>query len=463
MWKQNYSRREFIRKNSAAGLGAVIALNVPAASSPGRSRKASVPAILGGEPVRTTPWPTWPVWDSKEDEELVLKVLRSGRWWRGSARDSVVAEFEMQYAEALGVSRCLAMVNGTNSLITSLRMLDVGGGDEVIVTPYTFIATTHAILETGAMPVFADVDPETFQIDPGKIREKITPRTKAIMPVHILGLPSDMVAIMDIAAEHELLVIEDACQAWLAEINNRKTGTFGDAGCFSFQNYKHLSIGEGGAIVSDDEEFIDKCHSYHNTGRPYGRMRQIAADGNSLMGNNLRMTEYQAAIGIAQMKRLEDETIQRSKNAAYLRSKILDIPGILPYRLYDNVTRAVFHLFPFRYKKEEFHDMPRSVFMRALSAEGIPSSAGYGGTLNNGLYLKDAFESKNYQLMYPREMLDFERFVEQNQCPENERLCSEEAVWFSQRMLLGTTSDMDDICNAIEKIQANAVKIKAGV
>lgn len=192
METKSFKTRVF-KKELGCRTGAVIALNVSAASLTGSSGKASVPAILGGNPVRTITWPSWPVLDTKEDEELLLKVLRSGRWWRGSARDSVVAEFEMQYAEALGVNRCLAMVNGTNSLITSLRMLDVGGSDEVIVTPYTFIATTHAILETVAMPVFADVDPETFQIDPDTIREKITPRTKAIMPVHILGLPSDEV------------------------------------------------------------------------------------------------------------------------------------------------------------------------------------------------------------------------------------------------------------------------------
>lgn len=460
MWKRNFSRREFIRKNSLTGLGAVIAVNMPAASAVSTSRRASVPAVLGGDAVRTTPWPSWPVWDRAEDEELVLGVLRSGRWWRGSSRESVVDEFERQYAEALEVKRCLAMVNGTNSLITSLRMLDVGGGDEVIVTPYTFIATTHAILEAGAMPVFADVDPETFQIDPQKIREKITPRTRAIMPVHILGLPSDMEAIMKIATEHGLLVIEDACQAWLAEINNRKAGTFGDAGCFSFQNSKHLAIGEGGAIVSNDELFIDRCHSYHNTGRPHGLMAGRVHGPNSLMGNNLRMTEYQAAIGIVQMKRLKEETLTRGRNAAYLKNRLQEIPGIHPYRLYDNVTRAVFHLFPFRYKKEEFSGLSRAGFMRALRAEGVPASSGYGGTLNSDAYLKDAFDSKNFRLMYPSDMLDFEAYVERNRCPENERLSNEEAVWFSQNMLLGNTTDMDDIFRAVEKISSSSAQIK---
>ena len=246
----------------------------------------------------------------------------------------------------IGAKRCLAVVNGTNSLIISLEMLGVGGGDEVIVTPYTFIATISAILETGAMPVFVDIDPATFQIDPIKIEAKITPRTRAILPVHILGLPSDIVRIKAIADKHNLLLVEDACQAWMAEVNHKKVGTFGNAGCFSFQNSKHLAIGEGGAIVSNDDEFIDRCFSYHNCGRAYGKLVDLVGGQYIIAANNLRMTEYQAAIGLAQMKRLDAHTTIRNENAAYLKSMIKDIPGIIPYKLYDNVTRASFHLFP---------------------------------------------------------------------------------------------------------------------
>jgi len=174
------------------------------------------------------------------------------------------------------------------------------------------------------------------------------------------------------------------------------------------------------------------------------------------------MTEYQAAIGLAQLKRLEGHTTIRNENAAYLKSKIKVIPGILPYKLYDNVTRASFHLFPFRYKKEEFKGLPREEFLKALTAEGIPCSGGYGGTLNSMPYLDDAFRSKNYKKMYPKEMLDFGKFVEQNKCPENERVCNEEAVWLFQSMLLGSKADMNDISTAIEKIHKNADKIKSG-
>jgi perosamine synthetase len=390
---------------------------------------------------------------------MVVKVLRSGVWCRAGVENGVVTDFEKKWAETLGTKRCLAVVNGTNALIISLKQLDIGGGDEVIVTPYTFIATISAILEVGAMPVFIDIDPATFQIDPEKIEKRITPRTRAILPVHILGLPANITRIMEIAKKYNLIVVEDACQAWMAEVNHQKVGTFGNAGCFSFQNSKHLPIGEGGAIVSDNDEFIDKCHSYHNCGRAYGKVVDSVGGGYIVRANNLRMTEYQAAIGLAQLKRLDAHTTIRNENAAYLKSQIKDIPGILPYELYDNVTRASFHLFPFRYKKEHFQGLTREQFIKAMDAEGIPCSSGYK-MLNNMPYLDDAFHSKNYRQMYPIEMLDFNKFVERNQCPENDRICNEEAVWIFQSLLLGSKSDMNDIAMAIEKIHKNAGTLK---
>jgi dTDP-4-amino-4,6-dideoxygalactose transaminase len=337
--------------------------------------------------------------------------------------------------------------------------LGIGGGDEVLVPPYTFIASVIAILQTGAMPVFVDTDPETFQIDHDKIEARLTPRTKAIMPVHILGLPADMIKIMAIARKHNLLVVEDACQAWMAEIDHKKVGTFGNAGCFSFQNSKNIPIGEGGAIVSDDGPFMDRCYSYHNYGNPYGTLIGDVSSGTVMAGTKLRMTEYQAAIGLAQLKRLDEQTTQRNDNAAYLRSQIKKIPGILPYKFNEKVTRAAFHLFPFRYKKEEFKGLTRERFLNALSAEGIPCSSGYT-PLNKMSYLENVLKTKNFKLIYPPEMLDYKKYMERNQCPLNDQLC-EEAVWFEQNMLLAGKSDMDDIASAIERIHMNADKIKS--
>ncbi|MEX2594569.1 MAG: DegT/DnrJ/EryC1/StrS family aminotransferase [Anditalea sp.] len=450
---KTYSRRNFIKQNALVGAGTVLSLGT--ASKVWASQKSPAPAVLGGDPIHTSGWPEWPIWNPETDEKQVLQVIRSGTW----SRAGVVSEFEDKWAETVGAKRCLTTVNGTNALIASLIQLDVGGGDEVLVPPYTFIATVAAVLATGAMPVFVDVDPETFQIDPAKIEEKITPRTRAILPVHICGLPADMVKVMDIANRHNLVVVEDACQAWTAEIDHKQVGTFGNAGCFSFQNSKNIPIGEGGAIVSNDDEFMDRCFSYHNYGNPYGTMVGEVNSGTQIPGTKLRLTEYQAAIGLAQFKRFEEQSMTRSRNAEYLREQIKDMPGILPYRLYDHVTRAAYHLFPFRYKKEAFQDLSRADFLKALRAEGIPCSSGYT-TLNTMPFLENAFKTKNYKKMYPKEMLDYNKYMENNQCPENDRLCNEEAVWFTQNMLLGSKSDMDDIAMAIEKIQKNIGKIK---
>jgi len=454
MSRKEYSRRKFIKKNTLTGLGAVLASGFAPTLLANCTSDSGTLAILGGQPVRTRVWPQWPMWDPATDEKRVIEVLRSGVW----SRANVVTEFEQEWAETVGSKRCLAVVNGTNAIIASLVQLGIGGGDEVIIPPYTFIATAVAVLATGAMPVFVDVDPVTFQIDPEKIEDKITSRTRAIIPVHILGLPADMPRIMQIANKHKLIVVEDACQAWLAEINHQKMGTFGHAGCFSFQNSKNIPIGEGGAIVSDDDEFMDRCYSYHNYGNPYGAVVGEVGAGTVIAGTKLRITEYQAAIGLAQLKRLDEQTTTREKNAEYLKSQIKDIPGIVPYEFNPGVTRAAFHLFPFRYKKEEFQGLPREGFLKALKAEGIPCSSGYT-TLNKMPYLNNAFQSKNFQKMYPADMLDFDRYLEQNQCPENDRLCNEEAVWFTHKMLLGDRSDMKDIFTAIEKINRNAGKI----
>lgn len=439
------------------GAGAVLGLGAADKVLIGFTSGVSNPAILGGEPVAAShDWPSWPIWNPETDEKRLLEVIRSGVW----SRAGVVKEFEEKWAKLIGTKRCLAVVNGTNALNASLAQLGIGWGDEVLVTPYTFIASISCILFNGAIPVFVDIDPDTFQMDPDKIEAKITSNTKAILPVHILGLPSDMERIMAIAEKNNLLVVEDACQAWLAEINHKKVGTFGQAGCFSFQNSKNITFGEGGAIVSDDDDFMNRCYSYHNYGNPYGaKIGQVTA-GTVMAGNKLRITEYQAAIALAQLERLEEQTELRNVNAGYLKSLIRDIPGIIPYRLYENVTRAAFHFFPFRYRKEEFNGLPRERFLEALKAEGVPCFGGYSGELNKMPYLKNTFESSSYKKFYLKERLDYDKYSEENECPLNAKLSNEQAVWIFQNVLLGTKSDMDNIAGAIEKIRKNADKIK---
>ncbi|SKB30637.1 DegT/DnrJ/EryC1/StrS family aminotransferase [Daejeonella lutea] len=456
--KTDASRRKFIKQSSIAGMATVLTMGATSSILAGTLNSAGTPAILGGTSAwDKARWIKWPIWIPEADEKGVLDVLRSGVWSRAAKVD----EFEREWSKACGVKRTLTVSNGTNALVVALNQLDIKGGDEVLVPPYTFIATVQAILANGAMPVFVDVDPETFQIDPDKIEAKITPRTKAILPVHIMGLPADMIRIMAIAKKHNLLVVEDACQAPLAEINKQGVGTFGNAGCFSFQNSKNIAIGEGGAIISNDDAFMDKCVSYQNLGLPYGSAVGTIATGSIRLGTKVRFTEYQAAIGLAQLKRLEAQTVIRNENAAYLKSKLEKIPGILPYRLYPGVTRAAFHLFPFRYKQEQFQGLSRADFLTALRAEGVPCSSGYA-PLNTQEFLKDAFASKNFKKMYPKELLDYTKYMERNQCPKNDQLCSE-AVWFTQNLLLGSREDMDSIVYAIDKIHKNAGAIKTSM
>jgi len=220
-----------------------------------------------------------------------------------------------------------------------------------------------------------------------------------------------------------------------------------------------LPIGEGGAIVSNNEDFMDRCYAYHDFGNPFGSVVSGVNGGTAVRGSKLRLTEYQAAIGLAQLIRLEAQTVTRTGSAEYLKSRLQNIPGIIPCKLYPDATRAVYHLFPFRYKKEEFQGLSRAGFLAALEAEGVPCSSGYP-TLYNMPYLNDAFKSKNYVKYYSKKMLDYNRYLEQNKCTENDRLCKEEAVWFTQNMLLAGKPGMDGIFSAIEKIHKNADKIK---
>lgn len=443
------TRREFLSTASAGTVAAIASSHLAGAAV--LSKKSGKLALQGGPPVVNTKWQRWPIWDSSAEAEA-LEVLRSGNWFRGQGNK--VNEFEKKYADLLNAKSCLATASGTTALFTALHVMGVEAGDEVIVSPYTFIASYNVIFMAKALPVFADTDPETFTINPAKIEERITERTRAILPVHILGLPADMDGIMAIARKHNLAVVEDACQAWLAEYKNKKVGTIGDLGCFSFQNSKHLPAGEGGAVVGNDELLVDRCHAFHNCGRAHGVFQPKGS--NPVRGSNFRMQEIQAVILMSQMKRLVNDTNTRDQNAQYLASRLKNIPGILPYKLSPGATRAVFHLFPFRYKQEQFNGVSRDKFMAALKAEGVPCSGGYSAQNHDGL-IEEALNSKSYQRLFSKERLD--RYRQENVLPQNDQLCRE-AVWFAQNMLLGTREDMDGIADAVEKIYENRDKLK---
>jgi dTDP-4-amino-4,6-dideoxygalactose transaminase len=430
-------RRQFIAATAATGLAL------------GAGTK---PALLGGTPVRTAPFPAWPVFDATEERALI-GVLRSREWCRMGAKG--VGHFEAAYARLTGAKYCLATANGTSALLTSLAALGVGPGSEVILPPYTFIATVNVVLALNALPVFVDSDPETFQIDAHKIEAAITERTAALMPVHLGGSVADLDTILAVAARHKLPVVEDTCQSHLAEWRGRKAGTFGTTGCFSFQASKNLNSGEGGAILTNDEKVVETCFAFHNNGRG----RQTAGLDFTYRGTglNLRMTEFQAALLEAQMTRLEQQSHTREQNARYLTDLLGAIPGITPARMYPGCTRNAYHLYMFRYDQQRFGNLPHVRFIKAVNAEGIPVMAGYS-PLNKDAFITHALSTPGYQAMYPKQVLA--EWPERTKCPANDRLC-EEAVWLTQNTLLGPRSDMDQIAEAVRKVHAHAAELGA--
>lgn len=438
------------REHSVAGMSRRGLLGVGAAvlfgKKPGRTSDAR-PAILGGEPVRRKPFPSWPQ-VNELDERNWLQALRECKWWRREGH--FVDEFERAWASTLGVNHCIATANGTGALMAALEALEVGPKDEVIVGPYTFIATVNAILARYALPVFVDTDPETMLIDPDKIEAAITPRTRCILPVHIGGNVADMDRILEIAKRRNIPVLEDACQAHLAEWRGRKVGGLGQLGAFSFQKFKNVPGGEGGAVVTNDRQLYLHAYGFHSHYRSPGENAPDLAICRN--GINLRMPEFQAALLLAQLTRSEQYARKREANARYLTELLAEIPGIRPARMYPGCTRNAYHMYMMRYEPEHFEGLSREMFIRALRAEGIPVSNGYG-PLNRHPFLEHTLNSRMFRSIYTEQEL--RQWRERNHCPENDRLC-EQGLWFSQPVLLAEQSDMEDIALAIQKIRRYA-------
>jgi dTDP-4-amino-4,6-dideoxygalactose transaminase len=397
-------------------------------------------ALDGGTPVRTTPFPAWPVFDEREEKALI-EVVRSGHW--GVLTGTKVKEFEQRFAAYQQARYGICVVNGTAALGIAMRALDIGPGDEVITTSYTFIATVNVILSVGAVPVFVDIDAQTCLMDTDLLEAAITGRTKAIMPVHLAGCPGDMDAIMDIASRHGLAVVEDACQAWGAEWRGRRVGAIGDLGTFSFQASKNITAGEGGIVVTNDEELAERCWSLHNV----GRTRDGAWYEHAIIGCNYRLTEWQGAVLLVQLERLPEQQARRDGNARYLREQLAAINGVRPLTIDPRVTRHGWHLFIFRYHADEFGGLPRDRFIEILRAEGIPCLPGYVPLHRSPAVLEGI--TRNLRLRKEASSKDWKP----PHCPETERICWHEAVWLRQNVLLGTQEDMDSIVEAIRKIK----------
>lgn len=398
-------------------------------------------AIDGGPKTRQKPWPAWPVWDETEERAL-LDVLRSGQWWSVGGRK--VPEFEERFARFHDAQFGCCVTNGTAALEVALRALGIGCGDEVIVPPYTFIATASSVLSVSATPVFVDIEPHSLNIDPTRIEAALTPRTKAIIPVHIAGCPADMDGVLEVARRHNLYVIEDAAQAHAAAWKGRKVGAIGDCGTFSFQASKNLNAGEGGIVLTNDEAIADKVWSVHNV----GRTRTGKWYEHHVLGGNFRMTEWQAAILLAQMGRLEEQTTHRMANGRYLTERLAQIPGIIALPPDSRVSTHAYHCYLFRYDPAGFGGRSREEFLKALNAEGVPCSAGYVP-----LYKEVVFQHKTTgqgSWCQAGRRIDYPSF--EQACPVCEQVCRD-AVWLYQSMLLGPREDMDDIAEAVAKIQ----------
>jgi perosamine synthetase len=443
------SRRSFLETTAgAAAVAGGLLLTRPVLAS------ATRPALLGGVPAHSGQWPGWPVSSALEEEGL-QKVLRSGNWFRGRAGDKgMVAEFERQWARDVGAPYCQATNSGTASLVCALAAMQIGPGDEVLVPPYTFIATINCVLVHHALPVFVDSDPETAQIDAGKLEERINENTRAILPAHIGGAPCDMDRILAIARTRGLKVIEDACQAHTAEWNGKRVGALGDAGCFSFQNSKNLTSGDGGAMTTSDPLVHARAAAFHNNG--YSKNDDGVRTSN---GMNLRLTEFQGALLLAQLSRNLEFTRRREENGAYLNQLLEAIPGVRPKKTYPGTTRHGYHLYMFDYDPDGFAGMSKSRFLQALSAEGIPVSGGYSA-LNKQPFIEQFLNAPGFQRIYSAQRL--KDYREQNHCQANDRMI-ENTCWLTQNMLLGTQQDIEAIANAVSRIQKYAGEVvKAG-
>ncbi len=299
----------------------------------------------------------------EEEIKAVEKVLLSGMLAHGEE----VEEFEKEFAEYIGVEHAVAVVNGTAALDILLKAIGVREGDEVITTPFTFIATANSILFQGAKPVFADIDPKTYNLDPGDVVEKITSRTKAILVVHLYGQPADMNAFREIAEDHKLFLIEDAAQAHGAEYRGQKVGGLGDGAIFSFYATKNMTTGEGGMITTNNDEIARKARLLRNHG-------QVEKYVHEILGWNLRMTNIMAAIGRVQLRRLDELNSVRNTNAEYLSKELGKINGIeTPYVAPD--VKHVWHQYVIRVRGDT--GVSRDDLKKYLAEKGIGTAIHY--------------------------------------------------------------------------------------
>ena len=390
--------------------------------------------------------PPWPIYD-EEDEKAVVEVVRSRRWCR-LYPGSKAEVFERMFAEYHQAKYGIAVANGTVALELALKTVGVGIGAKVIVPAVTFIATASAVSEVGAIPVFADVDPETATISAKSIEENIDEKTKAVIGVHYAGYPINFDEILPVVKKNGLFLIEDAAHAHGSEWRGRKVGAIGDMGGFSLQESKTLTAGEGGIVLTDDDELAERARLIHNIGRVLGKPGYM----HFILSSNYRLSEIQAGLLISQMRRLKEHVELKHETGEYLASKLRKIGGVEPLKRDDRVTKRGYYFFVIRYDPEEFHGLPKERFIRALNAEGVPAGAGYGMPL----YRQPAFKRENLKGIFPEgwKIPDYESL----NLPGAEEYCRRE-VTLPHQILLGGREAADLVVAAIEKIKKNVEEL----
>jgi len=409
-------------------------------------------AITGGKPIRRKAFPPWPVYSNQEARAL-MRVLRSGNWGGYPFPNTHAGAFAAKFAKAHGAKYGIALSNGTVAIEVSLRAIGIKAGDEVIVPAYTWEGTVGPILLLNAVPVFVDIDPDSYCLDARIIEKALTPKTRAILPVHLAMNFADLDEILRIARRRNITVIEDCAHAHGGEWRGKGAGASGDIGCFSFQSSKILTSGEGGAVITSNLEFFERAQSYVNC----GRASVTDQFRHRLIGFNYRITEFQAAILEVQLERLPRQAKTRLSNMDYFEKRLRGTPGLAFLKRVPRVTRVAAYQFVFKYLPANFGGIPRAAFLAALEMEGIPC---------DGLFYEPVYRSA----LFPVDPADFPvlswgRTAPLNlktlyHCPVSERAAYEEAVWLPHHLFLGTRKDTDDIADAILKICENIDELR---
>ncbi|MBY8979368.1 MAG: DegT/DnrJ/EryC1/StrS family aminotransferase [Candidatus Lokiarchaeota archaeon] len=391
-------------------------------------------------------YPKWPIYNEKEINALT-EVIKSGEWWCGAPgahQGNNVWAFQEEFAQLQGSKYCVAVCNGTVAIEAALMALNIGLGDEVIVSDYTFVASASAVIATNAVPIFCDIDPNTLVMDVNNIEELITERTRAIIPVHLGGNPVNMEHLMALASNYDLKVVEDCAHAHGSDFKGKKVGNWGDAGTFSFQASKVLTSGEGGAIICNSEELADNIYSYIDCGR---KKNQYFYKHYSY-GTNYRMTEYQAAVLRAQLKKFPDQHKLRNENALYLIKKLNDIKGIKTMELTPGTTSLGWYVFPIVFEPKEFGGITKSEFYKKLNRNGVPTDDCYPP-----LHSLDCFKTTNLKkgIDYSKANWGGEKSINRN-FPVVSDIYSR-SIEFPQEMFLADRENLDNVVTFIKSLK----------